>query len=127
MTYGVAKGATVYSMRVFTCGLEGDFSYIFLGIYHVIEEQMKNRTRRIIINMSLRGLLSQAVDDAIRDATEQGILVVAAAGNDFQDACICMYVNNNCNHQLAYNNESYICIHVRAYIRTYVRTYTHTR
>ena len=125
-TYGVAKGATVYSMRVFRCGalgISGSIAYILFGINHVIEEQMNNRTRRIIINMSLRAdSLSQSVDDAIRDATEQGILVVTAAGNDFQDAC--MYVDNNCNHQLAYNNESYICIHIRTYIHTY---YTHTR
>ena len=108
-TYGVAKRATVYSMRVFSCGSQrGSIISILLGINHVIEEQINNKTRRIIINMSLRSSLSQAVDDAIRDATEQGILVVAAAGNDFQDAC--MYVDNNCNHQLAYNNESYICI-----------------
>ena len=37
--------------------------------------------------MSIRGPFSQAVNDAISDATDQGILVVAAAGNDFQDAC----------------------------------------
>ena len=87
-TYGVAKGATVYSMRIFRCdGRPGSIISILLGINHVIEEQIKNRTRRIIINMSLRSPFSQAIDDAIRDATEQGILVVAAAGNDFQDAC----------------------------------------
>ena len=112
-TYGVAKGATVYSMRVFTCGGQGSFIRILLGINHVIEQQINNRTRRIIINMSLRGPFSQAVDDAIRDATEQGILVVAAAGNDFQDAC--RYVDNNCNHQLAYNNKSYVHTHTRSY------------
>ena len=93
-TYGVAKRATVYSMRViFGCGIEGSFTYVLLGINHVIEEQMKNRTRRIIINMSLRGPTSQAVDDAISDATEQGILVVVAAGNDFQDACKYVHVH----------------------------------
>ena len=112
-TYGVAKGATVYSMRVFTCGGQGSFIRILLGINHVIEQQINNRTRRIIINMSLRGPFSQAVDDAIRDATEQGILVVAAAGNDFQDAC--RYVYNNCNHQLTYNNKSYVRTHTRSY------------
>ena len=37
--------------------------------------------------MSLRGPFSRAINDAISDATEQGILLVAAAGNDFQDAC----------------------------------------
>ena len=86
-TYGVAKGATVYSMRVLSCSGTGSFVNVLLGINHVIEQQILNRTRRIIINMSLRGPISQAVDDAISDATEQGILVVVAAGNDFQDAC----------------------------------------
>ena len=74
-------------MRVFPCADRGSFTYVLLGINHVIEEQIKNRTRRIIINMSIRGPFSQAVNDAISDATDQGILVVAAAGNDFQDAC----------------------------------------
>ena len=86
-TYGVAKGATVYSMRVLSCSGAGSFINVLLGINHVIEQQIKNRTRRIIINMSLRGPISQAVNDAISDASEQGILVVVAAGNDFQDAC----------------------------------------
>ena len=86
-TYGVAKGATVYSMRVLSCSGAGSFINVLLGINHVIEQQINNRTRRIIINMSLRGPFSQAIDDAISDATEQGILVVVAAGNDFQDAC----------------------------------------
>ena len=54
-TYGVAKGATVYSMRVFGCGndIRGSFKNILLGINHVIRQQINNRTRRIIINMSL--------------------------------------------------------------------------
>ena len=86
-TYGVAKEAMLYSMRVFGCRGEGSFVNVLLGISHVIEQQVFNKSRRIIINMSLRGPFSQAVDDAVRDATDQGILVVAAAGNDFQDAC----------------------------------------
>ena len=85
-TYGVAKGATVYSMRVFGCRGEGSFVNILLGVDNVIDK-INGTKRRIIINMSLRGPFSQAVDDAIKKATNQGILVVAAAGNDFQDAC----------------------------------------
>ena len=86
-TYGVAKGATVYSMRVIGCNGQGSFVNVLLGINHVIGQQIANRDRRIIISMSLRGSFSQAVDDAIRDATNEGILVVVAAGNDFSDAC----------------------------------------
>ena len=86
-TYGVAKGATVYSMRVFNCVPEGSVRNILYGIEHVIRQQIANRERRIIISMSLRGFFSQAINDAVRDATNEGILVVVAAGNDFSDAC----------------------------------------
>ena len=82
-------------MRViFGCGTgaKGRFTYMLLGINHVIEEQMKNRNRRIIISMSIIGPISQALDDAISDATEQRILVVVAAGNFFQDACKYVHV-----------------------------------
>ena len=86
-TFGAAKGATVYSMRVLGCGGSGSFVNVILGLNHVIGEQMAQRDRKIIVSMSLRGSLSRAVDDAVRAATEEGILVVVAAGNDFTDAC----------------------------------------
>ncbi|XP_065911323.1 uncharacterized protein [Dysidea avara] len=86
-TFGVAKGATLYSTRVLSCSGSGSYSNVLLGINHVIGEQIVNKDRRIIISMSLRGPISRAVHDAIRDATEEGILVVVAAGNDFSDAC----------------------------------------
>ena len=86
-TYGVAKGATVYSMRVMGCNGIGSFTNILLGINHVIDQKISNKERRIIISMSLRGPVSQAVNDAIKDATDAGILVVVAAGNDYTDAC----------------------------------------
>ena len=86
-TFGAAKGATLYSIRVLSCSGSGSFVNVLLGLNHVIEEQAAQRDRKIIVSMSLRGSLSQAVNDAIRDATEEGILVVVAAGNDFGDAC----------------------------------------
>ena len=52
--YGVAKGANVYSMRVFGCSGEGSVINILLGISRVIEAQMRDKDRRIIMNMSFR-------------------------------------------------------------------------
>ena len=86
-TYGVAKGATVYSVRVFGCRGEGSLVNLLQGINHVIGQQMPDKNRRIIINLSLRSRFSPSINDAVKDATDQGILVVAAAGNDFRDAC----------------------------------------
>ena len=74
-------------MRVLGCSGSGSFVSVILGLNHVIGEQIAQRQRKIIVNMSLRGPFSRAVDDAIKDATEEGILVVVAAGNDFDDAC----------------------------------------
>ena len=86
-TFGAAKGATLYSTRVFSCSGSGSFVNVILGLNHVIGEQIAQRDRKIIVSMSLRGPYSQAMDEAIRDATEEGIIVVVAAGNDFDDAC----------------------------------------
>ena len=83
-TFGAAKAATLYSMRVLGCNGAGSFVSVILGLYRVVREQM---VRKIIVNMSLRGPFSRAVNDASKDATEEGILVVVAAGNDFDDAC----------------------------------------
>ena len=56
--------------------------------------------------MSLRGPFSQAVDDAVRDATNEGILVVVAAGNDFSDACKLMIITVLILNMCSY---AYIC------------------
>jgi len=86
-TFGVAKGARVFSTRVLGCDGTGSYSIIIRGIYHVIKAQRRNRYRRIVINMSFGGPPSQAMLNAIRTATNEGILVVGAAGNSFTDAC----------------------------------------
>jgi len=74
-------------MRVLGCNGAGSFVSVILGLYRVVREQMAQKQRKIIANMSLRGPFSRAVNDAIKDATEEGILVVVAAGNDLDDAC----------------------------------------
>ena len=86
-TFGAAKGARVFSTRVLDCDGDSQYSTIVLGINHVIEVKSRRRNRRIIINMSLGGPPSQATLDAVRAATNEGILVVVSAGNDFTDAC----------------------------------------
>ena len=86
-TFGTAKGARVFSTRVLDCKGGGSVSTVILGINHVIEVKSRRRNRRIIINMSLGGPRSRAELDAVRAATNAGILVVVAAGNDFRDAC----------------------------------------
>ena len=86
-TFGSAKGATLYSTRVLGCDGRGSRSTVLLGINHVIEQQIARKDRRIIINTSLSGPRSPSLHGLVRQATEEGILVVTSAGNDFTDAC----------------------------------------
>jgi len=86
-TFGVAKKALVFSVRVLGCNGKSSNSIIIDGIYHVIRTKQRNRSRKIIINMSITGFKSEAVLRAVKAATDEGILVVAAAGNNFRDAC----------------------------------------
>jgi len=90
-SYGVAKGATLHSVRVLDCQGRSSTSLITSGVYHVIrqvqENQRHSKRTRAIINLSLSGGYSQVMRDAIREADDNGILVVAAAGNYYEDAC----------------------------------------
>jgi len=86
-TFGVAKGARVFSTRVLGCDGTGSYTIALLGMHHVIRAKRRNRYRRIVINISFGGPPSQAMLNVIRTATNEGILVVVAAGNSFTDAC----------------------------------------
>ena len=93
-TYGVAKKATLYSVRVLDCSGYGSTAGILIGLDHVIgqvkEKQRSSKKTRAIINMSLatrNGFLSRSMSDAITSAVDTGILVVVAAGNYHTDAC----------------------------------------
>ena len=88
-TFGVAKNATLHSMRVLGCSGTGSFANVILGLSHVMQvaEMNSEEDKKIIVSMSLRGPISRSVDEEIKYATDDGILVVVAAGNDFTDAC----------------------------------------
>ena len=93
-TYGVAKKATLYSVRVLDCFGYGTTTTLLIGLNHVIDQvqqkQRSSKKTRAIINLSLAtrsAHLSQAMRSAITKAVDNGILVVAAAGNYRTDAC----------------------------------------
>lgn len=82
-TYGVAKKSNVISVKVLGCDGSGAMSSVIKGISYAITDKRKNK----IINMSLGGGFSNAVNMASKQAYLNGVLVVAAAGNENQDAC----------------------------------------
>lgn len=82
-TYGVAKAATIYGVRVLGCNGSGSNSGVIAGVDWVAN----NANMPAVANMSLGGGASTALDDAVRNAVDRGVVMVVAAGNDNTDAC----------------------------------------
>ncbi|MFB6521860.1 S8 family serine peptidase [Streptomyces sp. NPDC056401] len=82
-TYGVARKASLVSVRVLNCEGTGDFSGIIAGLDWVA----KNAKQPAVLNGSLGGDKSTVLNDAANAVTEAGILPVIAAGNSAKDAC----------------------------------------
>lgn len=82
-TYGVAKDVNLIAVRVLGCDGSGTNSGVLSGIDWVTA----NHKKPALINMSLGGGSSQAIDDSVKGATDAGVITVVAAGNDSEDAC----------------------------------------
>lgn len=82
-TYGVAKKATIHSVRVLGCDGRGSTS----GIIRAVQWVGYNHIKPAVANMSLGGGTSYALDNAITSATNRGVLFVVAAGNSNRNAC----------------------------------------
>lgn len=91
---GVAAGATVVGVKVLDRRGSGSYSGVIEGIDYVAQ----NASQGDVANMSLGGPTSQALDDAIRNAADAGVMMVVAAGNDGDDA------NNYSPARVEYNN-----------------------
>lgn len=82
-SYGVAKGATLYSVRVLDCTGYGSYSGIIAGIDWVTQ----HRTLPAVANMSLTGSVSSTVNSAVQSSIKAGVVYAVAAGNSSTDAC----------------------------------------
>lgn len=84
-TFGVAKGATLVSVKVLNCNGAGDTATILNGLNWILTNH--NPSRPSIASLSLGGEASQTVDIAVGNLITAGITVVVAAGNEDEDAC----------------------------------------
>lgn len=80
--YGVCKYAKIISVRVLDDSGSGYFSGLIEGLSWISH----NAAPKSIINISISGARSMAMDQAVEALSKQGILVVTAAGNDGKDA-----------------------------------------
>jgi hypothetical protein len=79
---GVAAGATVIPVKVLGARGSGSYSGVIAGVEHVADKGNSGD----VANMSLGGPISVALEDAISNASQQGINFMLAAGNESQDA-----------------------------------------
>ncbi|WP_405801480.1 S8 family peptidase [Streptomyces sp. NBC_01506] len=82
-TYGVAPEADLVSVRVLDCKGKGTWSGILAGFDWVAD----NAKQPAVLNGSLGGPKSVAVNSAATALSRKGVLPVIAAGNDGVDAC----------------------------------------
>ena len=75
---GVAPGAAVLPVKVLSAQGFGSSDWIAAGIDYAVDEGAD------VINLSLGGGYSPVIHNAIKKAREQGVIVVAAAGNSGQ-------------------------------------------
>jgi subtilisin-like proprotein convertase family protein len=82
-TYGLAKGARLYAVRVLNCQGSGTNEGVIAGVEWVTS----NHVKPAVANMSLGGGASQALDDAVRASIAAGVTYALAAGNENANAC----------------------------------------
>jgi subtilisin family serine protease len=82
-TYGVAKGVTIYAVRVLDCNGSGTTSGVIAGINWVTT----NHRDPAVANMSLGGGASTTLDTAVTNSINAGVTYAIAAGNSNRNAC----------------------------------------
>jgi subtilisin family serine protease len=82
-TYGVTKDVNLYAVRVLDCDGYGTTSSVIAGIDWVAQ----NHISPAVANLSLGGSGSTALDTAINNLINSGVITVVSAGNSNNNAC----------------------------------------
>lgn len=84
--FGVAKNVNIVGVRVLACDGTGSNADVIEGVDWAAETSAAS-DRKGVINMSLGGGYSAALNSAVAGAVEMGVPVVVAAGNEDEDSC----------------------------------------
>ena len=84
--HGAAKSVTLVPVRVLDCNGAGSLSTLLAGLDWILEDH-KLQPRPSVVNMSLGGDASSALDAAVHELVASGLTTVVAAGNNGADAC----------------------------------------
>jgi subtilisin family serine protease len=77
VTYGVAKAARLFAVRVLNCSGSGSTSGVIAGVDWVTARHVSPA----VANMSLGGGISSSLDTAVRNSIASGVTYAIAAGN----------------------------------------------
>ncbi|MFE2944029.1 S8 family peptidase [Streptomyces sp. NPDC059255] len=81
--HGVARDASLVSVRVLGCDGSGSWAGVLAGFDWVA----KNAKQPAVMNASLGGPRSTAVNTAVNAVADSGVVPVVAAGNENRNAC----------------------------------------
>ncbi|KAM7204232.1 Peptidase S8/S53 domain containing protein [Naviculisporaceae sp. PSN 640] len=82
-TYGVAKAATVVAVKILDKNGSGTMSGIVAGLNWVVSDaRARGILRKTVVNMSVGGPYTASVNAAVKAATDLGLTIAVAAGND---------------------------------------------
>lgn len=84
--FGVANSTALVPVRVLDCDGSGSISTLLAGLDWILADHTQN-PRPAVVNMSLGGDASSALDAEVDNLVANGLTVVVAAGNSNQDAC----------------------------------------
>jgi len=84
-TYGIAKSVTIVPVRVLGCAGTGLNSDVIAGVDWVTRDHAAGAPA--VVNMSLGGGISAALDTAVANSVSDGVFYGVAAGNDGKNAC----------------------------------------
>jgi subtilisin family serine protease len=85
--YGLAKNARLVPVRLLDCSGSGRYSSVIAALDWILSPENPNPKTQAVVNLSIGGPGSAALNTAILRLTNAGITVVAAAGNESTDAC----------------------------------------
>jgi subtilisin family serine protease len=84
-THGVAKGVTIVPVKIISCTGGAEVSWVISALEWVLSVHPEGVPG--VVNLSLGGDQAPSVDAALQTVVDAGLTVVAAAGNDAEDAC----------------------------------------
>ncbi|CAN5175589.1 hypothetical protein BH09PAT2_BH09PAT2_03460 [soil metagenome] len=87
-TVGVAPGVDIESIKALTCNNSGTTESVIAAVNFAVNDH-NEKENRAIVNMSLtQPSGSEAIDEAVKNAANNNITMVVAAGNAHSSACI---------------------------------------